>query len=166
MATPPASYRLRFTVPVLHEDEVEDGVEARHHEVRHAQVHQKVVGHVAHPPMGWKVKRTSNPLNSISECPRLAATGPHDLLKFTYAPECSGPLVPYIHLALTLAETQGRLHFWIIIVQVFNPTTDDRNAKFASSPHRIFTSLDFEGPAQLDRALKLIKKLANSPSIS
>ena len=41
-----------FSVPVLHEDEVEDGVEARHHEVRHAQVYQKVVGHVAHPPMG------------------------------------------------------------------------------------------------------------------
>ena len=38
-------------VPVFHEDEVEDGVEAGHHEVRHAQVHQKVVGHVAHPPM-------------------------------------------------------------------------------------------------------------------
>ena len=38
-------------IPVFHEDEVEDGVEAGHHEVRHAQVHQKVVGHVAHPPM-------------------------------------------------------------------------------------------------------------------
>ena len=43
--------KCQFTVPVLHEDEVEDGVEARHHEVRHAQVHQKVVGHVAHPPV-------------------------------------------------------------------------------------------------------------------
>ena len=41
-----------FFLPVLHEDKVEYGVEARHHEVGHAQVHQEVVGHVAHPPMG------------------------------------------------------------------------------------------------------------------
>ena len=45
-----ARKRLTF-VPVFHEDEVEDGVEAGHHKVCHAQVHQKIVGHVAHPPM-------------------------------------------------------------------------------------------------------------------
>ena len=37
--------------PVFHEDEVKDGVEARHHQVGEAQVHQEVVGHVLHPAM-------------------------------------------------------------------------------------------------------------------
>ena len=42
--------------PVFHEDEVKDGVEARHHQVGEAQVHQEVVGHVVHSPMALKVK--------------------------------------------------------------------------------------------------------------
>ena len=42
--------------PVFHEDEVKDGVEAGHHQVGEAQVHQEVVGHVVHSPMALKVK--------------------------------------------------------------------------------------------------------------
>ena len=38
-------------LPVLHEDEVENGVEAGHHQVGKTQVHQEVVGHVLHPAM-------------------------------------------------------------------------------------------------------------------
>ena len=46
-----ARHLANIFVPVFHEDEVEDGVEAGHHEVRHAQVHQEVVGHISHPSM-------------------------------------------------------------------------------------------------------------------
>lgn len=38
-------------LPAFHEDEVEHGVQARHHQIRTAQVHQEVVCHVLHSPV-------------------------------------------------------------------------------------------------------------------
>jgi hypothetical protein len=38
--------------PVEHEGEIKDTVEQRHHQVGHGQVHQEVISHRLHPPMG------------------------------------------------------------------------------------------------------------------
>ena len=45
--------RAKDPVAVLHEYEVEDGVETGHHEVGQTEVHQKVVGHVLHASMSY-----------------------------------------------------------------------------------------------------------------
>ena len=42
--------------PVPHVDEGDGGVEARHHDVRHAEVQQEVVGHTPHPPVRCNIQ--------------------------------------------------------------------------------------------------------------
>ena len=42
--------------PVPHVDEGDGGVEAGHHDVRHAEVQQEVVGHTPHPPVRCNIQ--------------------------------------------------------------------------------------------------------------
>ena len=42
--------------PVPHVDEGDGGVEARHHDVRHAEVQQEVIGHTPHPPVRCNIQ--------------------------------------------------------------------------------------------------------------
>ena len=44
--------RIRNLIPVSHEDEGGDAVKDRHHEVSQGEVHQEVVRHTPHRPMG------------------------------------------------------------------------------------------------------------------
>ena len=50
---------LPLYVPVTHVDEGEDAVEGGHKNVRRGKVHQEVVGHTPHPPVGWTGNRRS-----------------------------------------------------------------------------------------------------------
>ena len=52
MKSVPVKSIYRNIIPVSHEDEGGYAVEDGHHEVRQGQVHQEVVGHTPHRPMG------------------------------------------------------------------------------------------------------------------
>ena len=51
--------------PVPHVDEGDGGVEARHHDVRHAEVQQEVVGHTPHPPVRCNIQTCKQCLTII-----------------------------------------------------------------------------------------------------
>ncbi len=52
--------KCALCLPVPHEDERGEAVKAGHHQVRHRQVEQEVVGHTPHAPVGCSENKNNS----------------------------------------------------------------------------------------------------------